>query len=185
MTAIIGRLFDKHHRFVYCLTWKLWGAYSPWGFTFPPSITNYYRGVLDLSKCWLPSFLGHFYQNWTSLVAQTVKHLPYNVGDPGLIPGSGRSPWEGNGNPLQYSCLENPMYGGAWWATVHGVSKNQTRLSNFAFLPKWNTFVVSANSDGTIFVDTKAIFHTDPKLIFFKNPKAKEFWSFISFLPAY
>ena len=51
----------------------------------------------------------------TSLVAQTVKHLPvYNVGDPGSIPGLGRSPGEGNGNPLQYSCLENPMDGGAW-----------------------------------------------------------------------
>ena len=44
------------------------------------------------------------------------------------IPGWGRSPGEGNGNPLQYSCLENPMDRGAWWATVHGVPKNQTRL---------------------------------------------------------
>ena len=50
----------------------------------------------------------------TSLVAQTVLASVYNVGDPGLIPGSGRSPGEGNGNPLQYSCLENPMDGGAW-----------------------------------------------------------------------
>ena len=49
--------------------------------------------------------------------------------DPGLIPGLGRSPGEGNGNPLQYSCLENPMDGGAWWATVPGVVKSQTRLS--------------------------------------------------------
>ena len=53
------------------------------------------------------------------------------VGDPGSIPGSGRSPGEGNGNSLQYSCLENPMDGGAWWATVHRVTKNRTRLSNF------------------------------------------------------
>ena len=51
-----------------------------------------------------------------------------NAGDPGLIPGSGRSPGEGNGNPLQYSCLENPMDGGAWRATVLGVTKSQTRL---------------------------------------------------------
>ena len=42
----------------------------------------------------------------------------------------GRSPGEGNGNPLQYSCLENPVGRGAWWATVHGVEKNQTQLSN-------------------------------------------------------
>ena len=54
-----------------------------------------------------------------------------NEGDPGSIPGLGRSPGEGNGNPLQYSCLENPMDGGAWWATVNGVAKSQTRLSDF------------------------------------------------------
>ena len=56
-----------------------------------------------------------------------------DVGDPGLIPGLGRSPREGNGNPLQYSFLENPMDGGAWWATVHEVAKGQTRLSDFNF----------------------------------------------------
>ena len=54
------------------------------------------------------------------------KEFACNAGDPGLIPGSGRSPGEGNGNPLQYSCLENSMDGGAWWATVHGISKSQT-----------------------------------------------------------
>ena len=62
------------------------------------------------------------------------KASAYNVGDLGSIPGSGRSPGEGNGNPLQYSCLENPMDQGAWWATVHGVAKNQTRLSDFTSL---------------------------------------------------
>ena len=62
------------------------------------------------------------------------KASAYNVGDPGLIPGSGRSPGEGNGNPLQYSCLENPMDQGAWWATVCGVAKSQTRLSDFSSL---------------------------------------------------
>ena len=55
----------------------------------------------------------------------------YNAGDLGSIPGSGRSPGEGNGNPLQYSCLENPMDGRAWLATVHGVTKSRTRLSDF------------------------------------------------------
>ena len=65
-----------------------------------------------------------------SLVAQTVKHLR---DDPGLIPGSGRSPGEENGNPLQYSCLENSMDGGAWRATVHGVAKSQTPLSCFTY----------------------------------------------------
>ena len=59
-----------------------------------------------------------------------VKVPAWNAGDLGLIPGLGRSPGEGNGNPLQYSCLENPMEGGAWWAIVHGVAKSRTRLSD-------------------------------------------------------
>ena len=62
------------------------------------------------------------------------KASAHNEGDPGSIPGSGRSPGEGNGIPLQYSCLENPMDEGAWWATVHGVPKSQTRLSDFTSL---------------------------------------------------
>ena len=52
-----------------------------------------------------------------------VENPPANAGDVGSFPGSGRSPREGNGNPLQYSCLENPTDKGAWWATVHGVAK--------------------------------------------------------------
>ena len=63
-----------------------------------------------------------------------VKASAHNVGDLGSIPGLGRSPGEGTGNPLQYSCLENPMDGGAWWATVHGVAKSRTRLSDFTHL---------------------------------------------------
>ena len=62
------------------------------------------------------------------------KASAYNVGDPGSIPGSGRSPGEGNGNPLQDPCLENPMDGGAWLATVRGVAKSRTRLSDFTSL---------------------------------------------------
>ena len=62
-----------------------------------------------------------------------VKASTCNVGDPGLIPGSGRSPGEGNGKPLQYSRLENPMDGGAWRTTVHRVAKSRTRLSDFTF----------------------------------------------------
>ena len=58
------------------------------------------------------------------------KESACNAGDLGLIPESGRSPGEGNGNPLHNSCLENPMDGGAWQATVHGVAKIR-RLSNF------------------------------------------------------
>ena len=62
-----------------------------------------------------------------------VKASASNVGNPGSIPGLGRSPGEGNGNPLQYSCLEKPMDIGAWEATVHGVTKIRTRLSDFTF----------------------------------------------------
>ena len=65
----------------------------------------------------------------TSHVALVVKNLPANAGDirdAGSIPGSERCPGEGNGNPLQYSCLENPMDRGAWQATVHEVAKSQT-----------------------------------------------------------
>ena len=57
------------------------------------------------------------------------KESAYSAGDLGSIPGSGRSPGEGNGNPLQYSCLGNPMDRGAWQSTVHGVSESQTQLS--------------------------------------------------------
>ena len=56
-----------------------------------------------------------------------------SAGDPGSIPGSGRSPGEGNSNPLQYSCLENPMDRGAWQATLHGVAKSQAQLRDFTF----------------------------------------------------
>ena len=69
-----------------------------------------------------------------------VKRLAYNMGDLGSIPGSGRSSGEGNGNPLQYSSLKNPMDRGAWQATVHWVSKSWTRLSEFTLggeLPWW------------------------------------------------
>ena len=61
----------------------------------------------------------------------------YNAGDPGSSPGLGRSPGEGNGNPLQYYCLENPMDRGAWEAIVYGVTKSWTRLSNFTFKLRW------------------------------------------------
>ena len=59
-----------------------------------------------------------------------VKNLPANVGDAGLTPGSGSSPREGNGNPLQYSCLENPIDIGSWWTKVHGVAKEYDLVSN-------------------------------------------------------
>ena len=88
-------------------------GYSPWG-----------RKELDIIE---------------QLTLSAVNGLPWwlsakesarNVEDPGSVPGLGKSSGEGNGNPLQYSCLENPMDRGAWWATVHGVAKSQTQLSD-------------------------------------------------------
>ena len=108
----------------------------------------------------------------------------YNVGDLGSIPGSGRFSGEGNGNPLQYSCLENPMDQEAWWATVHGVAKSQTRPTNFtllhheitkplfAYLSAWNAVGIQKLLDililaGTYWVLTysarncaKSVWHT-------------------------
>ena len=72
--------------------------------------------------------------NWDFPGGLEGKASAFNAGDLGSIPGWGRSPGEGNGNPLQYSCLENPMDGEAWWATVHGVTKSWTRLSDFTWL---------------------------------------------------
>ena len=69
----------------------------------------------------------------TSLVAQMVKASAYTAGDLGLIPKAGNSHRRGNGNSLQYSCLENLVDRGAWQAAVHGVAKGRTRLSNFTF----------------------------------------------------
>ena len=73
-----------------------------------------------------------------------------NARDPGSIPGSGRSPGEGNGNPLQYSCLENPLDGAAWQARVHGVTKSRTRLSDFSF----TLYISLLLSDGSAFLKT-------------------------------
>ena len=66
-----------------------------------------------------------------------VKNPPASaedIGDGSSIPGSERSPGGGHGNPLEYSCLENPMDGGAWWAAVHGVTEGWTQLSDFTFI---------------------------------------------------
>ena len=77
------------------------------------------------------SFIVNFYSlNLPSSTPQVVKNTPANTGDPGSIPGLGRSPGGGNGNLLQYSHLENPVDREAWQATVHGGHKSQARLSN-------------------------------------------------------
>ena len=87
---------------------------------------------MDISQQCLGQLTIVYY--WASLLAQRLfKAFACNVGDLGSIPGSRRTPGEENGNPLQYSCLENPMDGGAWRTIVHGVSKSQMRLNDFTF----------------------------------------------------
>ena len=86
-----------------------------------------------------------------------VKNPPASAGDAretSSIPGSGRSPGEGNGNPLQYSCLKNPMDRGAWQATVHGITKSQTRLSDTFLIT-----VIAVNTYTSIY-DKKGTFLT-------------------------
>ena len=88
--------------------------------------------ALTLTLYWPSNFTAQY-----SLVAQTVKNPIANAGDPGSIPGSGRCPGEGNGNPLQYSCLENSMDRGAWQAAVYSVAKSWAQLSNKHI--EWNS----------------------------------------------
>ena len=75
-------------------------------------------------KMWAQCRLG-LNSNWGFLDGSVVKNPSPSAGDSGLIPGLGRSPGEGNGNPFQCSCLGNAMDRGAWWATVHGVTKTR------------------------------------------------------------
>ena len=87
----------------------------------------------------------------SSQVVLVVKNPSANAGDvrdTGSIPGLGRFPGEGNSNPPQYSCLENPMDEGAWWATVHGVAKSRTRLSYFPFFLSFFPVFLPGESHG-------------------------------------
>ena len=94
----------------------------PWG-EYTSKLTSMVVDMVTVIVGWRPQLLAI----WVSLQGfpggSEVKPSACNAGDPGSIPGLGRSPGEANGNPLQYSCLENSMDRGAWWATVHGVSK--------------------------------------------------------------
>ena len=110
-------------------TW-VWVNPGSWWWTRRPGML-WFMGLQRVRHNWATEL------NWTELLkmgfpaGSEFKASTCNEGDLGLIPGSGRSPGEGNDNALQYSCLENPMNGGAWWATVHGVSMSQTWLNNF------------------------------------------------------
>ena len=108
-----------------------------------------------------------------------------NAGDLGSIPGLGRSPGEGNGNPLQYSCLENPMDGGAWWATVHRVEKSRTRWETSLSLSYYNKnekcveyLLTYKNLPGLLLSENvnKQTFEKDVWIKLFKKKKEKDIW---------
>ena len=130
-----------------CVRWPKY-----WSFSFSISPSNAYSGLISFKIYWFDllavqgtfkSLLQHHSLKASILWCSDffmgfpgdseVKVSACNAGDLGSIPGSGRSPGEGNGNPLQYSCLENPMDGGAWWAAVHGIAEGRTQLSDFTF----------------------------------------------------
>ena len=94
------------------------------------TLHNYYNVILS----YYIISMRLYYNNQGFPGGAEVKASACSVGDLGSIPGSGRSRGEGNGKPLQDSCLENPVDGGVWWATVHGVTKSQTQLSDFTSL---------------------------------------------------
>ena len=127
-----------------------WPKY--WSFSFSISPSSEYSGLVSFRMDWLDllivqATLKSLLQQHSSKASvlrcsaffgdfpsgSDGKVSIYNAGDPGLIPGSGRSPGEGNGNPLQQYFLENAMDRRAWQATVHGVTKSWTRLSDFTF----------------------------------------------------
>ena len=96
-------------------------------------VTSFFL-LLSVSQFFLTTtFNLNLFLVWNFPGGSNSKVSAYNAGDLGSLPGSGRSPGEGNGNPLQYSCLENPMDGGSWQSTVPGVAKSRTRLSDFTY----------------------------------------------------
>ena len=102
-----------------------------WG-SFPPEEIFRSREESLLGNLPVYIFFSQVFRSlfWGSPGGSDGKESACNAGDQGLIPGLGRSPGEGNGYPLQYSCLENLMDRGAWQATVHGIAKSQTQLSD-------------------------------------------------------
>ena len=92
----------------------------PGNFSELPGLASTFPSVLTMSSIF-----------WSFPGGSHSKASAYNVGDQGSIPGSGRSPGEGNGNTLKHSCLENAIDRGAWWATVHEVAESWTQLNNY------------------------------------------------------
>ena len=133
--CLFWNLEETHSWFFWCSL--LWLDIKPcWKLDFSKSFSQ-----SNLSS-WIPGYSPQFGANkiflflfWASQVALVVKNLPANAGDvrdTGLIPGLGRSPGGGHGNPLQYSCLENPMDWGAWRVTGHRVSQSRAQLKQLS-----------------------------------------------------
>ena len=117
----------------------LWGGSSIKPYYYPYLPICYLIFRKNLQVVWGQRVFG------ASQLALVVKNPPINAGDlrdEGLISGSGRSPGGGHGNPLQYCCLENSMDRGAWWATVHGITKSRTQLKRLSTcaLPIYTSF---------------------------------------------
>ena len=111
-------------------SWRPHRLYSPW------NSPGQNTGVGNYSLLqWIFPTQGLNLQSLGFLGRSVVKNPPANAGDMGLLPELGRSPGERNGNPLQYSYLENPMDRGIWRATVHGITKSWTQLHNLATNP--------------------------------------------------
>ena len=106
------------------------------------------------------------------------KASAYSAGDLGSTPGSGRSPGEGNGNPLQYSCLENPMGGGAWWAIVHGVAESDTTERLHSLTIYVCIYIYISLSRVRLFVTLWTIAHQAPPPMGFSR---QEHWSGLPF----
>ena len=105
---------------------KSWTQLSDW-----TELRTLYSNYLDWKPQWAPHQTSSTEQvKWTPPGGLNGQESACNAGEPVSILGSGRSPGEGNGNPLQYSCLGNPMDRGAWWAIVYGVTMSLTPLSN-------------------------------------------------------
>ena len=120
------KVFSENWEAFHRILWKLLEHDSKCLFKFSLSVFCKHR---ELTYCSISSFVPIYFLPGLLWWLKMVKESMCNAGDLGSIPGLGRSPGGGHGNPLQYSCLENPHGQRAWWVTVHGVVKSQTQLS--------------------------------------------------------
>ena len=131
-TPLLGKIEGRRRKGRQRMRW-LDGITDSWTWVWVSSGSWWWTGKPGMLQSMGWQRVGHNWANWTTTAlpgGSDGKESTFSAGDLGLIPRLGRSPREGNGYPLQYSCPENPMDRGAWWATVHGVPKSQSWLSN-------------------------------------------------------